>query len=68
MGNETSNRTVSDCLNRMLNDAEDGFNATIQEIVLSSGQKLTVKDSAGFTVFDVDEFGNIRHLGSISKL
>lgn len=68
MGNEKGSRTVADCLNRMLNDAEDGFKATIQEVRLASGQELVVKDSAGFTVFSVDEFGNIKHSGDISKL
>lgn len=68
VGNQTSERTVADVLNRMLNDAEDGFKATIQEIVLASGETLEVKDSDGFLVFSIDEFGNIRHTGDIIKI
>lgn len=68
MGNKISARTVADILNRIMNDDEDGIKISIQGLVLASGEKWEIRDSAGFLVYSVDEFGNIKHLGDISKL
>ena len=44
-----------------------GSSTSTTTIIIPEGGKIVWKNSKGFAVFSVDEFGNIRHRGKIGR-
>ena len=68
MANDTGIYSVKHLLNRVLNSTSDRLKVEFSEITIAAGSTFPIKDSNGFTVFYVDEDGNVYHKGALIKI